>query len=88
MIDPGEKLAWSEPPVTTRKDGDVVVFKNEEIILFPADPSSTAKIDEATGELALANPVPSSCRYQEENALPVLLATSALRVTAAVVVGM
>ena len=32
--------------------------------------------------------VPSSCRYQEENALPVLLATSALRVTAAVVVGM
>jgi hypothetical protein len=34
-----------------------------------------------------ANTVPSSCRYHELNALPVMLATSAARVTVAVVVG-
>jgi type III secretory pathway component EscS len=35
-----------------------------------------------------ANTVPSSCRYHPENALPVILATSAARVAVASVVGM
>ena len=61
---------------------------NKTIALFVVASSTTAIDPPTAGWSYAANTVPSSCRYHELNALPVMLQTSALRVTVAVVVGM
>ncbi len=56
--------------------------------LFVVPSDAENKVVLRAGLIALTSTVPSSCRYQELKFVPVMLATSALRVAAAVVVGM
>ena len=87
---PVVKLSSIEPPDETILSVEALVDRLSWMRLLTVVSSILTKQEEVLVPKVLpsANTVPSSCRYQELKFAPVMLATSAARVTVAEVVGM